>query len=177
MARAAVEQLLYLIDEAFEGPEGWHSLLGNLRSVGQDDWLWTPPMGARTIRVLAAHIAAAKYVYANVAFCDGKLSWNAPVADLGYGMEDLQNESVLDNEPAMEDIIGWLTEGQRALREHVAALDDEDLLRPRPTHRGEMRETRWLISVMIQHDLYHAGEINHIRALRQGNDGGAWEAA
>jgi hypothetical protein len=28
---------------------------------------------------------------------------------------------------------------------------------------------------MIQHDLYHAGEINHIRALRQRNDRWAWE--
>ena len=26
------------------------------------------------------------------------------------------------------------------------------------------------IEVMIEHDLYHAGEINHIRDLHQGND-------
>jgi hypothetical protein len=31
-------------------------------------------------------------------------------------------------------------------------------------------ETRWLISIMIQHDVYHASEINYIRTLRQGND-------
>ena len=35
-----------------------------------------------------------------------------------------------------------------------------------------MMETRWLISAMIEHDLYHSGEINHVRALLQGND--AW---
>jgi len=38
-----------------------------------------------------------------------------------------------------------------------------------------MKETRWLIGVMIEHDLYHAGEINHLRALRHGNDRWAWE--
>jgi len=27
-----------------------------------------------------------------------------------------------------------------------------------------------MISVLIKHDLYHAGEINHLRALKQGND-------
>jgi hypothetical protein len=32
------------------------------------------------------------------------------------------------------------------------------------------RETRWIISVMIQHDLYHAGEINHVRSLLSGDD-------
>ena len=40
-----------------------------------------------------------------------------------------------------------------------------------------MKESRWIIAVMIEHDLYHAGEINHIRALRQGNDGWAGESS
>ena len=30
---------------------------------------------------------------------------------------------------------------------------------------------------MIDHDLYHAGEINHIRTVRQGNDRWAWQRA
>ena len=37
-------------------------------------------------------------------------------------------------------------------------------------HRGEPFTIRWFISVMIQHYCYHAGEINHIRALSQRND-------
>jgi len=52
-----------------------------------------------------------------------------------------------------------------------------ELSRPRLTSRDEMKETRWIIAVMIEHDLYHAGEINHIRALRQRNDGWASEPA
>ena len=32
MATPAVDQLLYLLDEAFEGGD-WHCLLGNLRAV------------------------------------------------------------------------------------------------------------------------------------------------
>jgi hypothetical protein len=176
MSRAAVEQLLYLMDMAFDEGQ-WHSLLGNLRSVTADDWLWTPPGGARTIRLLTAHVAACKYVYDNHAFGDAAMSWNDPAGDLGYGMEDLQSESVLDNEPSIADVVAWLSEGHRRLREHVAALNDEELLRPRRTNKDEMKETRWIIAVMIEHDLYHAGEINHIRALRQRNDGWASEPA
>jgi len=41
---------------------------------------------------------------------------------------------------------------------------------------GEEYETRWIIAVMIEHDLYHAGEINHIRSLFEGEDSWAWEA-
>jgi hypothetical protein len=36
--------------------------------------------------------------------------------------------------------------------------------------------TRWSsVVTMIQHDLYHAGEINHLRSLNQGTD--QWEYA
>jgi hypothetical protein len=38
------------------------------------------------------------------------------------------------------------------------------------TSWDELKETRWIITMIIQHDLYHAGEINHIRALHQHND-------
>jgi len=38
-----------------------------------------------------------------------------------------------------------------------------------------MKETRWLIAVTIEHDLYHAGEINHLRALKHGDDRWAWD--
>jgi hypothetical protein len=27
-----------------------------------------------------------------------------------------------------------------------------------------------IISIMIEHDVYHAGEINHLRSLMQGTD-------
>ena len=56
------------------------------------------------------------------------------------------------------------------------STSDAELLRRRKTNWGELAETRWIVSVMIEHDLYHAGEINHIRALRQLDDRWAGEA-
>jgi len=38
------------------------------------------------------------------------------------------------------------------------------------TNWGELKETRWIIAVMIEYDLYHVGEINHIRSLRHRTD-------
>ena len=65
-------------------------------------------------------------------------------------------------------------DSHEALRSHVAALSDADLDTPRKTNWGELRETRWLISVLLQHDTYHAGEINHVRSLLSGNDRWRW---
>jgi hypothetical protein len=154
---ASVSQYLYLLDQAFQGSK-WHSLLGNLQAVTPGDWLWVPPDGRRSIRDIAQHVAGAKFLYQNHAFGDAKLAWDDPLI-------------TADNRVAtISSAIEWLQEGQERLRQSIASLDDTELLRPRLHFSGALKETRWLISVMIEHDLYHAGEINHIRCLHQQND-------
>jgi hypothetical protein len=165
MSRAAIDQLLYLMDEAFDAKGHEHSLLANIRSVKGDDWEWLPPGGSRPIFEIVYHVGICKYVYDNHAFGDGSMRWDRPVSMPG-----------IRREASRDEVIAWLREGQRLLRGSVDALEsDEELLKLRRSNWGQEYETRWLISVMIEHDLYHAGEINHLRAMRQGNDSWAWE--
>lgn len=152
-----ISPLLFILDQAFQESR-WHSLLGNLRSVTPDDWLWVPPDGRRSIRDIVGHVGSCKFMYQNHAFGDAKLTWNDPLVE---GADRLSTIS---------SAIEWLKEGQEHLRQSISPLDDAELLRPRMTNWGELVETRWIISVMIEHDLYHAGEINHIRCLHQQND-------
>lgn len=160
MKALAVSQLVYLLDEAFQGTE-WHSLLGNLRSVTSEDWLWVPPGGQRSIRDIVGHIGGCKYMYQNYAFGDATLTWDDSLVD-GRG--------VLSTIP---EALAWVQEGHAQLRQSIIALDDDELLRLRMTNWGELKETRWIIAVMIEHDLYHAGEINHLRSLHLQHD--RWE--
>jgi hypothetical protein len=178
MSRAAVGALLYLLDEAFEGEDTpWHSMLGNLASVTEEDWLWVPPGGARRIRQIASHVGGAAWLYHDrvfgncATFGEPITSWNVEVPGLGYGTEQLDGYEALDPEPPMAEVVAWVTERARAFRYGVAGLDDVALDEERRNHRGEPHPIRWFIGVMIQHYAYHAGEINHIRALSQGNDG------
>jgi hypothetical protein len=162
MARAAIDEYLYLLDAAFAGPD-WHSLLTNVRAVEPRDWLWLPPGGARPIAEMVAHVGACKYMYENHAFGDAALQWG----------EELTKERRLTaaTPSAVSELMVWLEEAQRRVRASIDALaDDAELARPRRTNWGEMKETRWVIRSMIEHDLYHAGEINRMRALRQEND-------
>jgi len=154
---ATVSQVLFFLDQAFEGSR-WHSLLGNIQSVTADDWLWVPSGGRRSIREIVGHVAGAKMMHDNHAFGDAKLRWD--------------DVTVLADERAatIAEATEWLKEAQAHLRASIAGLDDAELLRLRPIHWGELKETRLLIAVMIEHDLYHAGEINHIRCLHQQND-------
>jgi len=70
----------------------------------------------------------------------------------------------------MADVIDWVAERARAFRDAVAKLDDGALMEERSDHDGQPHPIRWFVAVMIQHYSYHAGEINHIRALHQRND-------
>jgi uncharacterized damage-inducible protein DinB len=161
VGRAGIELLQYLMDQAFEDAPD-ESLMGNLRSLGADDWDWRPPGGERSVRQIVQHVGSCKLMYDEYAFGPGLLTWDNP-AVVGVGAVDT---------PASG--IAWLREMHHRLRQSVDALaDDAELRAPRRTNWGELKETRWLLSVLIQHDNYHAGEINHLRALRQNDD--AWQ--
>jgi hypothetical protein len=165
LGRDAIEHHLYLMDQAFDADRFGHPLLTNLASVRDDDWFWLPDGGDRSIFDIVQHIGECKYVYDNHAFGDRSMRWDVP-----------GSTPTVKRETPPADIIAWVREGHRRLRASVAALtDDAELLRPRKASWGKDHETRWLINEMIQHDLYHGGEINHLRALHQHKDRWAHE--
>ena len=164
----AVDELVYLLNEAFLGRgieetnEG-QSLLMNLASVDEGYWRIPPPGGIRTVESIALHVGTCKVMYDEYAFGPAKLTWDDP---------SLQPWP--EGEAPISEVIPWLETAHRRLVEHVAQLGDEDLASMRAANWGEMKETRWLISVLIQHDTYHAGEINHVRSLLTANDKWKW---
>lgn len=157
MTTSTLTQLLYLLDDAFAGPD-WHSVLNNLSSVTPDEWLWVPPGGRRSIRYIVRHVGVGKLIYQDHGFGDASFTWE----DL-HVAADSQVETIAS---ALE----WLREGHEKLRASLAALDDEELLRLRLSPFDGPQKTSWIIATMMQHDLYHAGEINHILALCRQDD-------
>jgi uncharacterized damage-inducible protein DinB len=155
LPQTAVNELLFLMDNAFADSRA-HSLLNNLSAVTEADY--TRDHQGRSIREMVRHVAAAKHVYDNQAFGDASLF-----------MPAFQSR-IYESDASMAEDINWLRQGYDCLRASVAALDDAVLAEQRPVHMGGTREAREVISIMIEHDLYHAGEINHLRALMQDTD-------
>jgi uncharacterized damage-inducible protein DinB len=155
VSQVAVNELLFLMDNAFERSRP-HSLINNLNTVTEADYV--REHDGRSIREMVRHLAAAKHVYDNQAFGDG--SEFIPT----------YQDRVYASDASMADDIEWLQHGHAQLRASVAALTDDELSKPRPVHMGGTLETRMIISIMIEHDVYHAGEINHLRSLMQGTD-------
>jgi hypothetical protein len=164
----AIDELVYVLHEAFsgtgiEGSNEGQSLMQNLLSVEGSMWRTVPDHGVRTIESIALHVGSCKVMYDEYAFGPGHLSWG-----------DAEVQPWPPGEASFDETIGWLEDVHGRFVEHVRALRDEDLATLRPTNWGELRETRWLISTIAQHDVYHSGEVNHLRSILASNDAWRW---
>lgn len=169
MGRERIEELLRLCDEAFRQPHSGDgdspSLLANLASVPPEALDWLPPGGNRSIRRIFVHAGGCKYLYDDHAFRSASLRWDSPPGEPA-------NAAKL----TMGELVAWAEDGHRLWLESIRALDsDDELERPRRTSWGQLKPTRDLVTTLLYHDTYHAGEINHLRALFMQDDGWAFE--
>ncbi len=164
-----VSQLVYLMDEAFEGMgieksnEG-QSLMVNLATVEERSWRARPSGIVRTIESIALHVGGCKVMYRDHAFGSRTLTWSSS-----------ETQPWADGDAPMADTMEWLRQAHNRLMLDIRSLTDQDLTQPRLANWGELRETRWLLSMLLQHDVYHSGEINHLRSLIAGEDRWKWQ--
>jgi uncharacterized damage-inducible protein DinB len=161
-SRAAIDTLVGLIEAAFDG-DPYHSILGNLRNLGEPEWTVAAPGGDRSVADILEHVAWVKWMYEDYTFGPASMRGDQPPLVPADGARWRPRQ----------ELLAWLTDGHRRWAAAVRALrDDAELERPRLTHWGEPLSLRAIIHIAIAHDLYHAGEINHLRAVLQGTDHG-----
>jgi Protein of unknown function (DUF664). len=156
----AIDTLVWLIEEAFEGDPS-HSLLANLKDLREENWTATPVGSNRSIADILEHVGWSKWMYEDYAFGSASMRGDQPPLIPFEGMRSRPRH----------ELLAWLTEGHQRWLASVRALpEDAELNKDRLTNWGERLPTGDIIHIMIAHDFYHAGEINHIRALLQGTD-------
>ena len=159
-SRTAIETFAWLIEDAFDGDPD-QSLLANLRDLREEDWTAFPNGANRSIAEVLEHVGWSKWMYEDYAFGTASMRGDQPPLVPPNGERSRPREELMD----------WLVEGhKRWLASVRALLGDSELDRQRLTNWGDRLPTRVIIRIMIGHDFYHAGEINHIRALLQGTD-------
>jgi hypothetical protein len=158
--RKMIDTLCWLIEEAFAGDPA-HSLMSNLANLREQDWTALPPGGERSIAEILEHVGWAKWMYEDYAFGRATLRGDQPPLIPTGGASSRPHG----------ELLAWLKEGHEKWLASIRTLaEDSELERERLTNWGEMLKTSDIIRIMIGHDYYHAGEINHLRALLQGND-------
>jgi hypothetical protein len=159
-SRTAINTLAWLIEDAFEGDPS-HSLIANLHDLRNEDWTTLPPGSGRSIADIIEHVAWSKWMYEDYAFGSATMRGDQPPL--------IPADGARSRPP--DELLKWLIDGHQHWLASVRALrDDAELDRDRLTNWGEQLPTRVIIRIMIAHDFYHAGEINHTRALIQGTD-------
>ena len=162
-ARTAIDTLVWLIEDAFQG-DPTHSLLANIQNLKDSDWTSLPAGAGRSIAEIVEHVAWCKWMYEDYAFGSAAMRGDQfPLVPPGGARSR-----------PIEELLDWLSEGHQRWVESVGVLSsDAELDKMRLTNWGERLPTREIIRIMIAHDIYHAGEINHLRALINGTD--RWE--
>jgi len=161
--RKILDTLCWLIEDAFEGDLA-QSLLKNLSEMRTEDWVALPSGAGRSIADILEHVGWCKWMYEDYAFGTASLRGDQPPQIPPGGAR---------SRPPVE-LLGWLKAGHEKWLASVRSLkDDTELERQRLTNWGEQLPTRTIIRIMIGHDYYHAGEINHLRSILQGTD--RWE--
>ena len=150
--------LLDLIDEAYER-RAWHgpNLRGALRGVSARDAAWRPAPRRHNVWELALHAAYWKYAVRRRLTGGKRGSFS-------------EKGSNWFRRPASPDKRLWradlrlLDREHRALREVVAGWPEADLGRRVPGSRYTAAQT---IAGIAAHDVYHAGQIQLVKALRR----------
>ena len=154
----SVAPYLDAIDLAYDR-QSWHgtNLRGSLRGVTARQAAWRPARGRHNIWELAVH--AAYWKYAVLRRLTGAKRGSFALEGSNWFARPLQS-----TEAAWKADLALLERTHRELRAAVAALPAARL---RARVQGK-RTAAWLLSGIAAHDLYHAGQIQLIKRLRQG---------
>lgn len=149
-----VELLLTLQERAFRSSP-WHSLLNSLDGIPPEMFSRAPdrhsgfPWMDGSVRDIVYHVAGDKFVQHSQAFSDGSLTWdNVPVT-----------------RGPIEAMLKHLFDAHALLVEALKQQTDETLTRKVRTWGGKRMSVRNFFLMLIEHDLYHAGQIRMLRNL------------
>jgi hypothetical protein len=152
-ARDRRNPLLPFLDDAWSGA-AWHgpTLSRAVRGLTDAQAAWRPAPGRHNIREIVVHAAYWKHVVR-----ERLLGRRLPFPIRG------KNWFAIPRTRAWRDDVRLLEETHRALRETVAAYPASRLDQPVD---GRGQTAAFTIRGIAAHDLYHAGQVQLLRAIR-----------
>lgn len=165
MSRVLIDHYSAVFEAAYR-TDPFHAFRANLAAASPDEWNVRPSDWSReefgdrpelSIGDLAHHVGGALVMYTDRAFGEAKLDWG-----------DIRGPASADMDP----VLAWLDEAHATFAAGIASLTDDVQL-------AEMRQAPWrtpmpraqLIGLMVNHQIYHSGEVNRQRSLIRGTSG------
>jgi hypothetical protein len=137
----------------------------NVRSLTLEEALFAAA-GYRSILGVLKHMGGWIHVYRSYAFDLTPKHWS----DTAWPRN--LRDTIETSSEYLSEVVAWVDDGLQAWDDALAAVEDDDLDRPRSLH---WRDTAPLgqIVVMVDHEImYHTGELNMLLSIARGE---AWE--
>ena len=159
----AVDLLLTQLDQAYNS-KSWHgtNLRGSIRGLTAVEFAWRPHPARHSIQEIVVHAAYWKYAV------------RRRLTGEKRGSFPLKGSDWFGRDPA--DVELWsadvrlLDECHRTLREAVAALSPGRVQKD----VGRSQTVLFVVSGIIAHDLYHAGQIQLLKRMAGGAELRRW---
>jgi uncharacterized damage-inducible protein DinB len=152
-----IQQLLTIVDQAYDR-KSWHgtNLRGSIRGLTAEQVVWRPSAGRHSIQELVVH--AAYWKYAVLRRLTGGARGSFPLKGSNFFKRHLADDG------AWREDVALLARMHRDLREAIAQTLPAHLHDALPN--SELTPLT-LITGIAAHDLYHAGQIQLLKAMRQ----------
>ncbi|HEV2296740.1 MAG TPA: DinB family protein [Tepidisphaeraceae bacterium] len=153
--------------DAFSGRPDM-SLLASLNGITQQEASWQPDASTPSIEQLVRHIAWSKSRFCERGFGRPMILVDPAVNDDGDSAELAWEFPCgaawgCQREPGIGAAVRLLEQSQQTFADCLNACSHEALEQPIPTHHGKSAAN--FFSIMLMHDLYHAGQIRTRRTL------------
>lgn len=159
-SRVRIEQLQRQIEAAYRTSR-WHSLKRALEGLKPEEAAWTPTpykgfsWAKGSIVEILFHVAGDTLYQLDYAFGSGTLTWEKLKERFAQAGGDLKAAQAL------------LVEAYAELERRLSALTDADLACSYRAPDGE-KTLEELFGMILEHFLYHAGQIVYVRNLLAG---------
>jgi hypothetical protein len=149
-----IELLLTQIDQAYSR-RSWHgtNLKGSIRGLTAAEAAWRPDKNRHNIQEIVVH--AAYWKYAVRRRLTGERRGSFPLEGSNWFRRERADAATWRAD------VQLLEQCHRLLRRAIADLDPRIL----DEAAGNSSGPRWLISGIVAHDLYHAGQIQLLKKL------------
>jgi hypothetical protein len=156
-----ISVLLRIMDEGYE-KKAWHgpNLRGSIRGLDISEVSWRPAAGRHNIWEMVVHCAYWKYAVRRRIF--GEKRGSFPLKGSNWFVRPATMTP-----KAWRDDIALLEDTHRRLQSVIAGLTPRDL--NKTPHASQVSNVA-IISGIAAHDVYHAGQIQLLKRLRESRD-------
>ena len=145
---------------------GYEQMMAHFENISLEEALFVPIGGYRSVLGTLKHAAGWSHVYYSYAFEEEPRHWAETCWP--YGLRD----RILKSTEYLEAVINWFTEAHFKWMGSLKEIVDEEIETLHKLHWGEEVPLYRIVTIITQHHVYHAGELNQVLSICRGE---AWE--